>query len=105
MIDFCHEEINAIESTFEGTCTTPIIILSLRTTTYICDCHCEHCWESWLRKTDNGLNNQREEVLRLLQNVAKSPTEDAYEDNLGSLQTTEVWLSNPQLCNWFEKHG
>lgn len=83
--------------------TTPIIILSLGTTTYICDFHLEQCWERWLRKTDNGLNNQREEVLQLLRNVAKSSTEDAYEDNLRSLQTTEVWLSNPQLRNWFEK--
>ena len=76
---------------------------SLGTTTYIYDFHREQCWERWLRKGDNGLSNQREEVLQLLREVAKSPTEDAYHDSLRSLQTSELWLSNPQLRNWFEK--
>lgn len=78
-------------------------ILSLGTTTYICDFHREQAWERWLRKADNGLNEHREEVLHLLRNVAKSSTEDAYHDNLTSLKTSELWLSNPQLRNWFEK--
>ena len=65
--------------------------LSLDTTTYICDFHCEQCWERWLRKADNGLN------------VARSPTEDIYQRNLKSLKASELWMSNPQLCYWFEK--
>ena len=77
--------------------------LSLGTTTYICDFHREQCWERWLRKTDNGLSDQKGEVLQLLRNVAKSPTEAAYDENLRSLKANEVWLSNPQLRNWFEK--
>lgn len=77
--------------------------LSLDTTTYICDFHCEQCWEKWLRKADNGLNDQREEVLSLLRNVARSPTEDIYQRNLKSLKASELWMSNPQLCYWFEK--
>lgn len=73
------------------------------TTTYICDFHREQCWERWLRKADNGLHEQREEVLQLLRNVAKSKTEAAYHDNVTSLQTSELWLSSPRLQNWFGK--
>ena len=71
--------------------------LSLDTTTYICDFHREQCWERWLRKADNGLNHQREEVLSLLRNVARSPTEDILHGNLKSSKASELWLSNPQL--------
>ena len=77
--------------------------LSLGTTTYICEFHREQCWERWLRKADNGLNHQRDEVLSLLRNVARSPTEDIYHRNLNSLKASELWMSNPQLRNWFEK--
>lgn len=79
------------------------MFISTGTITYICDFHREQCWERWLRKADNGLNDKREEVLSLLRNVAKSPTEAAFDDNLKSLKTSDVWLSSPHLQNWFEK--
>ena len=75
--------------------------LSLDTTTYICDFHREQCWERWLRKADN--DEDEDEVLSLLRNVARSPTEDIYQRNLKSLKASELWMSNPQLRNWFEK--
>jgi len=71
--------------------------------TYICDFHREQCWERWLRKTENGLTGSREEVLKLLRTVAKSATEDSYQENLSALQESELWLANPKLRNWFEK--
>lgn len=77
--------------------------LSLDTTTYICDFHREQCWERWLRKADNGLHHQREEVLSLLRDVARSATEDVFNTNLKSLKASELWMSNPHLRNWFEK--
>ncbi|CAB4019209.1 Calcium-responsive transcription factor, partial [Paramuricea clavata] len=90
MTDFCHEEINAIENTFTDT------------TTYICDFYIEQCWERWLRKTDNGLSKSREEVLLLLRNVAKSTTENEFEENVKLLKTQDVWLTSPKLRKWFE---
>ena len=48
-------------------------------------------------------NDKREEVLCLLRNVAKSPTEAAFHDNLKSLKTSDVWFCSPHLQNWFEK--
>jgi len=77
--------------------------LFLDTTTYICDFHREQCWERWLRKADNGLHHQREEVLSLLRDVARSATEDVFNTNLKSLKASELWMSNPHLRNWFEK--
>jgi len=67
------------------------------------DFHCEQCWERWLRKADNGLQHQREEVLSLLRDVARSATEDVFNRNLKSLKASDLWMSNPQLRNWFEK--
>ncbi|KAK2548991.1 hypothetical protein P5673_030612 [Acropora cervicornis] len=63
----------------------------------------EQCWEHWLHKSDNGLNNKRDEALLLLRNVAKSVTADTYHENVTLLKTSEVWLSNHHLQNWFEK--
>ena len=81
------------------------MLIPTGTTTYICDFHREQCWERWLRKADNGLNDKREEVLCLLRNVAKSPTEAAFHDNLKSLKTSDVWLCSPHLQNGLRKHG
>lgn len=52
---------------------------------------------------ENGLSESREEVLRLLRNVAKSSTEEAFQDNLSSLKESDLWLANPKLRNWLEK--
>ena len=73
------------------------------TITYICDFHRKQCWEQWLRIADNGLNDKRDEVFSLLRNVAESPTEAAFDNNLKSLKHSDVWLSSPRLQNWFEK--
>ena len=80
-----------------------LIFYLIDTTTYICDFHREQSWERWRRKTENGLSESREEVLSLLRNVAKSSTEEAFQDNLSLLKESDLWLANPKLRNWFEK--
>lgn len=39
----------------------------------------------------------------MLRDVAKSETEDLFEENVSSLKESELWLDNPKLRNWFEK--
>lgn len=39
----------------------------------------------------------------MLRNVAKSSTEEAFQDNLSSLKESDLWLANPKVRNWFEK--
>ncbi|CAB4017794.1 Calcium-responsive transcription factor [Paramuricea clavata] len=53
-----------------------VLNVNSETTTYICDFHREQAWERWLKKGDNGLTHKRDDVLKLLQTVAKSNTED-----------------------------
>ncbi|CAB3988169.1 Calcium-responsive transcription factor [Paramuricea clavata] len=72
------------------------------TTTYICDFHCEQAWEQWLKKGDNGLMHKKDDVLKLLQTVAKSNTEDDYHKNLSVLQQSEVWLNHLKFQKWFK---
>lgn len=39
----------------------------------------------------------------MLRSVAKSSTEESFEEHLAALKESDLWLANPKLRNWFEK--
>ena len=75
----------------------------LESTVYICDFHRLQAWQRWLNTSSHGLVQGKEEVLALLKNLAKAPTETAYEKALQSLKESQYWKTNSDLRNWFEK--
>ena len=68
-----------------------LIFYLIDTTTYICDFHREQSWERWLRKTENGLSESREEVLSLSKKICKSQTSDILSLSLETI---------PLICNF-----
>ncbi|KAL1257527.1 hypothetical protein QQF64_010771 [Cirrhinus molitorella] len=84
MVDFCEAEIGALEEVFKGS------------KVLLCDVHREKAWTEWTRKKDNGVTSQ-EEVLKLLQAIADSQTNEEFETNTVTLQQHPDWQSNEKL--------
>ncbi|XP_058605729.1 uncharacterized protein LOC131523397 isoform X2 [Onychostoma macrolepis] len=84
IVDFCEAEISALEEVFKGS------------KVLLCDVHREKAWMEWTRKKDNGVASQ-EEVLKLLQAIADSQTNEEFENKTVILQQHPDWQSNEKL--------
>ncbi|XP_053391067.1 uncharacterized protein LOC128553892 [Mercenaria mercenaria] len=60
-------------------------------------------WDRWLRTGTNGCQQFREEIMKLLCNVAKARSESEYEESVSILKNSEYWKENKNLSTWFQK--
>ena len=67
----------------------------------LCDFHREQAWERWTSKKDNGVSYSRETLLALMRQIARSRTEECFENSLRNLQQTTDWKANANLRRWF----
>lgn len=68
----------------------------------ICDFHREKAWMEWTGKKENGVTCQ-EKVLKLLQAIADSQTNEDFENSTVTLQQHPDWQSNEKLRMFFRK--
>ncbi|XP_040280115.1 uncharacterized protein LOC120995157 isoform X2 [Bufo bufo] len=88
MVDFCLEEINAIEQVF------PDADIKL------CDFHREKAWTEWLNKKDHGVRAHKKEILALLRNVALTTKMEDHELALKVLTSSNIWKQSKTLRAW-----
>ena len=68
----------------------------------LCDFHREQAWERWTSKKDNGVSQNKETLLGLMRQIARSRTHESFERSLQSLRETPFWKANTNLRRWFE---
>lgn len=73
-----------------------IIFVFIGSKVLLCDVHREKAWMGWTIKKDNGVASQ-EEVLKLLQAIADSQTNEEFENKTLILQQHPDWQSNEKL--------
>ncbi|CAM4649087.1 unnamed protein product [Leuciscus chuanchicus] len=90
MVGFCEAEIGALEEVFKGS------------KVLLCDFHREKAWMEWTGKTENDVTCQ-EKVLKLLQAIADSQTNEDFENSTVTLQQHPDWQSNEKLRRFISK--
>ena len=67
----------------------------------LCDFHREKSWQEWTSKIDNGVAQDKQEVLSLLRNIARAATYDECQKSTMALTESKLWEENLKLRNWF----
>ena len=67
----------------------------------LCDFHWEKAWQEWTSKTDNGVANEKQQVLRLLCNISHAVTSEQCRESTTALTDSKIWKQNEKLRNWF----
>ena len=57
----------------------------------ICDFHREQAWERWIAKKSNDCVEERGKILPLLRQLAKSLSEEDYNNGLNNLRDSTYW--------------
>ncbi|XP_069819606.1 uncharacterized protein [Dendropsophus ebraccatus] len=91
MLDFCLEEINAIEQVFPDA------------EIFLCDFHREKAWTEWLNKKDHGVHKRKKEILALMRNVALTTNKEEHERALKTLTSSPIWKQSKMLRQWFSQ--
>ncbi|XP_046570097.1 uncharacterized protein LOC124278436 [Haliotis rubra] len=91
MIDASEIEANAITNTFPDA------------EIFICDFHRKQAWQRWTSAIRNGVAEQQEEILRLLNCVAESATPAEFEKNEEVLRQSHIWR-NYKLRHYINTH-
>ncbi|XP_063236153.1 uncharacterized protein LOC134538662 [Bacillus rossius redtenbacheri] len=89
MTDFSEAEISAIENTFPDS------------TVYLCAFHREQAWQRWLRKTENSVSGDPQDILNLWRNVANSSTKEQFHIQVNSLKNSDIMKKNPKAEQYF----
>nr|XP_047145588.1 uncharacterized protein LOC105848567 [Hydra vulgaris] len=88
MTDYSNEEINALEYVFPG-CKV-----------FICVFHREQVWERWLSKTINGCCLVKDQVKKMLRDIAHAKIEDICQKAVQGLQESQVWKIHQKLAEY-----
>ena len=67
----------------------------------MCDFHREKAWSEWLSKGSNSVSEYKDEVLRHLQNIAKSANQASLDENINALKESKPWKESVQLQKYF----
>lgn len=70
---------------------------------YLCDFHREQAWDRWLKSHVNGCAEYKDEILSMFREIAKSTTENQFEQNLDNLRSSKIWKNKLKLQQWFER--
>jgi len=70
---------------------------------YVCDFHREQCWLRWLSLSKHGVTSDRDQLLKLMRDIARSTTADEFSANVKLLRDSPMWAKNAALRQWFEK--
>ncbi|XP_065684385.1 uncharacterized protein LOC136096743 [Hydra vulgaris] len=120
MTDYSNEEINALEYVFperevlnliptmylfvtscRSVKTTKVWALNLNCCkVFICDFHREQAWERWLSKTINGCCLVKDQVKKMLRDIAHAKTEDICQKAVQGLQESQVWKIHQKLAEY-----
>lgn len=68
---------------------------------YLCDFHREQAWLRWVSKSANEVQD-KDNVLRLLRNLARAGTEKELEDQKEDLMASDDWKDNGKLQAWLK---
>ncbi|XP_035699646.1 uncharacterized protein LOC118432224 [Branchiostoma floridae] len=121
MVDKSNVEINALEEEFPGKSShcpkygkalmihvpclvTGIFVFFPESKILLCDFHREKAWVEWCRKTDHGVRDQQDTLLKLLRAVASASSPEEYYTRLSELQDSDVWKRNCKVQTWLSTH-
>lgn len=57
----------------------------------------------WLKSHVNGCAEYKDEILSMFREIAKSTTENQFEQNLDNLRSSKIWKNKLKLQQWFER--
>ena len=67
----------------------------------LCDFHREQDWNRFLRRDANGIRKDEQEPIKaMLQRLARSKTEEEFEESRKRLMESTLWSSNKSLQNY-----
>ena len=69
---------------------------------FLCDFHREKAWGEWINKSDHGVSEHRDEILRYLRAIARSTTVAEFEDAVKIMKESTLWKSSMKLQKWQE---
>lgn len=67
----------------------------------LCDFHREKSWQEWTSKIDNGVFQNKQEILNLLRNIAHAATSEQCQKSMNALTESIFWKENLKMRNWF----
>jgi len=70
---------------------------------YVCDFHREQCWLRWLSLSKHGVTSDRDQLLKLMRDIARSTTPDEFSARVKLLKESRMWASNASLRQWFDR--
>ena len=82
--------------------TTKYKIFIVESTVFLCDFHREKAWSEWISKSDHGVSQDRDEILRYLRSIAHSTTIQQFEDAVKIMKESTIWKSSLKLQRWQE---
>lgn len=69
----------------------------------LCDFHREKAWMEWTSKSDHGVAAEKDNVLKLLRDIAHAGTIEKSLAAIQNLKNSKQWGENEKLRNWFGK--
>ncbi|CAB4042507.1 hedgehog interacting [Paramuricea clavata] len=74
----------------------------MKSTVFLCHFHREKAWREWISKSDHGVSDHKDEILRYLRSIAHSTTTNKIEDAVKTMKESTLWKSSLKLQKWQE---
>lgn len=72
---------------------------------YLCDFHREQACERWVNKKDNGVSQQRDEILSRLRRITQTSTEKKCSDAVSALKQVNCGKQILSYKTGLKRHG
>ena len=69
----------------------------------LCDFHQKQSWERWMRKTENNVGDDKENMLRLMRAIAQADNEMKFESAIMDLKESKTRKRNGKFRNYFDR--
>ena len=87
-------------------CTVDIIVTNvyeiLGSFALVSDLSREHAWNEWLNMESNGVSEFKEDVIKYLDAIAFSYSEETLNKAARELEESDVWKMSDKMRNWFQ---
>ena len=62
----------------------------------------EHAWNEWLSMDSNGVSEFKDDVIKYLDAIAFSYSEETLNKAARELEESDVWKMSDKMRNWFQ---
>uniref|UniRef100_A0A7M6DLZ7 SWIM-type domain-containing protein n=1 Tax=Clytia hemisphaerica TaxID=252671 RepID=A0A7M6DLZ7_9CNID len=90
VVDFEDQQITAVENAFQGAFAL------------VSDASREKAWHEWLDMESNGVVEFKEDVMKYLDAIAFSYSEETLNKAARELEESDVWKMSDKMRNWFQ---